>query len=139
VFECTAETGLIQPTFVLDYPSALSPLTRPQRDDPDFCERWDLFIGETEIGTAYTELNDPDIQEAKFRQQLKGADEEENTFRSLDQDFLNALQVGMPPAGGLGLGIDRLVAQLTGSHSIRDVILFPLLRPVDGTSDRDTP
>lgn len=139
VFERTAETGLIQPTFVLDYPSDLSPLTRPQRDDPDFCERWDLFIGETEIGTAYTELNDPDIQEAKFRQQLKGADEEENTFRSLDQDFLNALQVGMPPAGGLGLGIDRLVAQLTGSHSIRDVILFPLLRPVDGTSDRDAP
>jgi len=129
VFEATAEGGLVQPTFVMDYPSAISPLTRPRKDNPDLCERWDLFIGEMEIGPAYTELNDPDIQEAKFKEQLAGADDEESTFRSLDEDFLEALRVGMPPAGGLGLGIDRLVMLLTGQRSIRDVILFPLMRP----------
>ena len=129
VFEHTAEQGLIQPTFVLDYPAAISPLTRPRRDDPALCERWDLFIGEMEIGPCYTELNDPDVQEARFREQLAGADEEESTFRSLDTDFLEALRFGMPPAGGLGIGIDRLVMLLSGSRTIRDVILFPLLRP----------
>ncbi len=129
VFEHTAEKGLIQPTFVLDYPSAISPLTRPRRDDPALCERWDLFIGEMEIGPCYSELNDPDVQEARFRQQLAGADEQEATFRSLDSDFLDALKFGMPPAGGLGIGIDRLVMLLSGSRTIRDVILFPLLRP----------
>ncbi len=131
VFEETAEGGLVQPTFVMDYPSVISPLTRPRRDNPNLCERWDLFIGEMEIGPAYTELNDPDIQEAKFKEQLAGADDEESTFRSLDEDFLESLRVGMPPAGGLGLGIDRLVMLLTGQRSIRDVILFPLMRPVE--------
>jgi lysyl-tRNA synthetase class 2 len=129
VFEETCERDLIQPTFVLDYPSVTSPLTRPKREAPDFCERWDLFIGAMEIGPCYSELNDPDIQEARFRQQLAGANDEENTFRSLDEDFLHALRVGMPPTGGLGLGIDRLAMLLTGSASIRDVILFPLMRP----------
>ncbi len=129
VFEETAEGGLVQPTFVMDYPSVISPLTRPRKDNPDLCERWDLFIGEMEIGPAYSELNDPDIQESKFKEQLAGADDEENTFRSLDEDFLEALRVGMPPAGGLGLGIDRIVMLLTGQRSIRDVILFPLMRP----------
>ena len=117
------------PTFVLDYPSVISPLTRPRADDPNIAERWDLFIGGMEIGPAYTELNDPDIQLKKFTEQLKGADDEETTFRSMDEDFINALKVGMPPAGGLGLGIDRLVMLLTNSTTIRDVILFPLLRP----------
>lgn len=131
VFEETAEGGLFQPTFVMDYPSVISPLTRPRKDNPDLCERWDLFIGEMEIGPAYTELNDPDIQESKFKEQLAGADDEESTFRTLDEDFLEALRVGMPPAGGLGLGIDRIVMLLTGQRSIRDVILFPLMRPVD--------
>lgn len=131
VFEQTSERDLVQPTFVLDYPSAISPLTRPKADQPLLCERWDLFIGRMEIGPAYTELNDPDIQEAKFREQLKGADQELQTFRTLDQDFLEALRVGMPPAGGLGLGIDRLVMLLGDQHSVRDVILFPLLRPKD--------
>ncbi len=131
LFEETAEGGLVQPTFVMDYPSVISPLTRPRRDNPDLCERWDLFIGEMEIGPAYTELNDPDIQESKFKEQLAGADDEESTFRSLDEDFLEALRVGMPPAGGLGLGIDRLVMLLTGQRSIRDVILFPLMRPIE--------
>ena len=131
VFEATAQEELMQPTFVLDYPSALSPLTRPRRDNPEICERWDLFIGGMEIGPAYTELNDPDLQARKFHQQLKGANPEEQTFRTLDEDFLTALKYGMPPAGGLGLGIDRLVMVLTGATSIRDVILFPLLRPTD--------
>ena len=82
-----------------------------------------------ELGTAYTELNDPDIQLAKFTEQLKGADEEDQTFRTLDKDFLDALRVGMPPAGGLGLGVDRIVMLLANVTTIRDAILFPLLRP----------
>ena len=134
VFEACAEPTIdpAVPTFVMDYPSAISPLTRPRGDDPSLCERWDLFIGGMEIGPAYTELNDPEIQAEKFAEQLGGADEEEQTFRSLDEDFLHALRVGMPPAGGLGLGIDRLIMLLTDSPSIRDVILFPLMRPTSG-------
>jgi lysyl-tRNA synthetase class 2 len=130
VFEEAAERLIdpCRPTFVTDYPSAVSPLTRPSRKDPSICERWDIFIGGMEIGPAYTELNDPDIQLAKFTEQLKGADDEESTFRTLDEDFVEALRVGMPPAGGLGIGIDRLVMLMTDSASIRDVILFPLLK-----------
>jgi len=130
VFEEAAEKLIdpCRPTFVTDYPSAVSPLTRPSRKDPSICERWDIFIGGMEIGPAYTELNDPDIQLAKFTEQLKGADDEESTFRTLDEDFVEALRVGMPPAGGLGIGIDRLVMLMTDSASIRDVILFPLLK-----------
>jgi lysyl-tRNA synthetase class 2 len=82
-----------------------------------------------ELGTAYTELNDPDLQQEIFARQLAGADDEQQTFRTMDEDFLNALRVGMPPAGGVGLGIDRLVMLMTGTRSVRDVILFPLLRP----------
>ncbi|MBX3355554.1 MAG: lysine--tRNA ligase [Phycisphaeraceae bacterium] len=118
-----------RPTFITDYPSAISPLTRPNRAVPHLAERWDLFIAGMEIGPAYTELNDPDIQLAKFTEQLAGIDEEAQTFRSLDEDFLEALRVGMPPAGGLGLGIDRVVMLLANQPSIRDVILFPLMRP----------
>jgi len=131
IFEEKCE-GLLdgnRPTFVTDYPSAISPLTRPHPDRPHLCGRWDLLIAGMEIGTAYTELNDPDIQLAKFTEQLRGADEEETTLRTLDEDFLNALRVGMPPAGGLGLGVDRIVMLLTGQTTIRDVILFPLLKP----------
>ncbi|MCA9285800.1 MAG: lysine--tRNA ligase [Phycisphaerales bacterium] len=134
VFEAIAEPTLdpARPTFVLEYPSAISPLTRPNRARPEIADRWDLFIGHMEIGPAYSELNDPDIQLAKFTEQLRGgggeADEDERTFRSLDEDFVQALRVGMPPAGGLGLGIDRLAMLLTDSPTIRDVILFPLLR-----------
>ena len=130
LFEELAEPLIdpLRPTFVTDYPSAISPLTRPSRTDPEVCERWDIFIGGMEFGPAYTELNDPDIQLAKFTEQLKGADDEESTFRTLDEDFIDALRVGMPPAGGLGIGIDRLVMLMTDSASIRDVILFPLLK-----------
>jgi lysyl-tRNA synthetase, class II len=131
LFERKAEALInpSRPTFVLDYPSAISPLTRPSRAQPELAERWDLFIGGMEVGPAYTELNDPDIQLAKFTEQLKGADDEESTFRSLDLDFVESLRVGMPPAGGMGLGVDRLVMLMTNSQSIRDVIFFPLLRP----------
>ena len=118
-----------RPTFVLDYPSAISPLTRPNRERPELAERWDLFVAGMELGPAYTELNDPDIQLSKFTEQLAGADDEESTFRTLDHDFVESLRVGMPPAGGMGMGIDRLVMLMTNSESIRDVILFPLMRP----------
>ncbi len=123
-----------RPTFVTDYPSAISPLTRPQRDNPDLCDRWELLVAGMELGTAYSELNDPDVQLKKFTQQLAGGDEEEQTIRTLDEDFLNSLRVGMPPAGGLGLGVDRIIMLLTNSTTIRDVILFPLMKPVGQSS-----
>jgi len=126
---CEKSIDPSRPTFVTDYPSAISPLTRPQTDEPRLCDRWELLVGGMELGTAYTELNDPDIQLAKFTEQLKGADEEDRTFRTLDKDFLDALRVGMPPAGGLGLGVDRIVMLLANATTIRDAILFPLLRP----------
>ncbi len=131
VFEATVEDEIIQPTFIMDYPAALSPLTRPKEDNPDIAERWDLIIGGMELGPAYTELNDPRLQEEKFLQQLEGEDQAEETFRSVDHDFLRALAHGMPPAGGMGLGIDRLVMLLTDNPAIREVVLFPLLRPVE--------
>ncbi len=132
LFEEYAETTLDpgKPTWIMDYPAALSPLTRPRRDDPTVAERADLFIGGMEIGPHYTELNDPDIQAQKFREQLSGVDDEESTFRTYDADFVHALKVGMPPAGGMGLGIDRLTMLLTNQRTIRDVILFPMMRPV---------
>ena len=129
VYEQTVEDRIVQPTFVVDYPAALSPLTKPKADDPRLAQRWDLIIAGMEIGPAYTELNDPELQEQKFHQQLKGVDEAEATLRSVDTEFLRALAYGMPPAGGLGLGIDRIVMLLANKPSIREVILFPLLRP----------
>ncbi len=130
LFEDVAEKALdpAKPTFIMDYPAALSPLTRPKKDDPATAERWDLFIAHMEIGPAYTELNDPDVQAEKFREQLQGVDEEESTFRTFDADFIEALKVGMPPAGGMGIGIDRVVMLMTNQRSIRDVILFPFMR-----------
>lgn len=122
-----------RPTFITDYPSAISPLTRPKPGNPALADRADLFIAGMEIAPHYTELNDPDVQEAKFKEQLQGIDAdksaEENTFRTMDHDFLRALKVGMPPAGGMGLGVDRLVMILTNQRTIRDVMLFPLMRP----------
>lgn len=133
LFEEFAEPTLdhARPTFITHYPSAISPLTRPNREDPSVADRADLFIGGMEIAPHYTELNDPDVQAAKFREQLAGLDDEESTFRTFDEDFVNALKVGMPPAGGMGLGIDRLVMLLTNQRTIRDVVLFPLMRPLD--------
>jgi len=126
VFETTVENNLINPTFVLDYPAQLCPLTRQKKDDPKYAERFELFIGKMELANAYTELNDPAIQEENFHIQLRG---QEETMATMDSDFIAALKYGMPPAGGLGIGIDRLIMVLTGAESIRDVVLFPLLRP----------
>jgi len=128
-----AQLDHARPTFITDYPAAISPLTRPKRDNPVLADRADLFIAGMEIAPHYTELNDPDVQEQKFREQLKGLDAEknaeENTFRTFDEDFIRALKVGMPPAGGMGLGVDRLVMILTNQRTIRDVMLFPMMRP----------
>jgi len=131
LFEAHAEVLIdpARPTWVTEYPAALSPLTRPSPDDPSIAQRADLFIAGMEIGPHYTELNDPDVQAAKFREQLAGVDDEEQTFRSFDADFIRALQVGMPPAGGMGIGIDRLMMLMSDQRSIRDVLLFPFMRP----------
>ena len=133
LFETFAEKSIdpARPTWIVRYPASLSPLTRPCPDDPLFADRADLFIAGMEIGPHYTELNDPDVQEAKFREQLAGLDDEESTFRTFDQDFIDALKVGMPPAGGMGLGIDRLVMLMSGQETIREVIPFPFVRPLD--------
>lgn len=128
VFEERVEDQLVGPIFVIDYPASICPLTKRKRDNPAVAERFELFIQGMEIANAYTELNDPDLQEQLLRTQLAGQNEE-NSMAKMDHDFVRALRQGMPPAGGLGLGIDRLVMLLTGSQSIREVILFPLLRP----------
>jgi lysyl-tRNA synthetase class 2 len=128
VFEMTVEQTLVHPTFVIDYPAAICPLTKQSKKDPRYAERFELFIAGMELANAYTELNDPDVQEANFRQQLRGLSQEESMAK-MDDDFITALKYGMPPAGGLGVGIDRLTMLLTGATSIRDVILFPLLKP----------
>ncbi|HKE53334.1 MAG TPA: lysine--tRNA ligase [Actinomycetota bacterium] len=131
LFEKLVEPTLIQPTFVCDFPREVSPLARPHRDDPRLTEHVDPVIGGMELGTGYSELTDPDEQRAKFllQQQAREAGEEET--HPFDEDFLTALEHGMPPAGGLGLGIDRLLMLLTDVSSIREVILFPLHRPRD--------
>ena len=126
VFEAVVEEHLINPTFVIDYPAQLCPLTKPSRENPKFAERFELYVAAMEVANAYTELNDPAVQEANFKMQLRGQTE---TMAKMDADFITALKYGMPPAGGLGIGIDRLVMLLTGATSIRDVVLFPLLRP----------
>jgi lysyl-tRNA synthetase, class II len=128
VFEEKVEDALEGPLFVIDYPASICPLTKRKKSEPDVAERFELYIQGMEIANAYTELNDPDLQEQLFKTQLAGLPEEESMAK-MDHDFLRALKHGMPPAGGLGLGIDRLVMLLTNSPSIRDVILFPLLRP----------
>jgi len=127
VFEAVVEDHLVNPTFVIDYPAQLCPLTKPSSENPKFAERFELYIATMEVANAYTELNDPAVQEANFRMQLRGQTE---TMATMDADFITALKYGMPPAGGLGIGIDRLIMLLTGATSIRDVVLFPLLKPI---------
>jgi lysyl-tRNA synthetase class 2 len=126
VFEATVENNLVEPTFVLDYPAALCPLTRRKKDNPQYAERFELYIATMELANAYTELNDPAVQKENFQIQLRGQKE---SMAVMDKDFITALKYGMPPAGGLGIGIDRLVMVLTSAASIRDVVLFPLLKP----------
>jgi lysyl-tRNA synthetase class 2 len=132
LFEHVVEPELAKsdrPIFVHDYPAGLCPLTKRQRGNPAVAERFELYVRGMELANAYTELNDPNTQEATFRQQLAGLPQDESMAR-MDADFVRALRHGMPPAGGLGVGIDRLIMLLTDTASIRDVILFPLLRPV---------
>ena len=128
VFEAKVEDALVGPVFVVDYPASICPLTKRKATNPALAERFELFVHGMEVANAYTELNDPDLQEQLFSQQLAGMPEEESMAR-MDHDFIRAMRHGMPPAGGLGIGIDRLVMLLTNSQTIRDVILFPLLRP----------
>ena len=128
VFEEKVEDSLEGPVFVIDYPASICPLTKRKADDPAIAERFELFVKGMEIANAYTELNDPDLQDELFTTQL-GGQKEEDSMAKMDHDFIRALRHGMPPAGGLGIGIDRLAMLLTGSESIREVILFPLLRP----------
>ncbi len=127
VFEAAVEKRLKGPIFVTDYPASICPLTKRKADNPAVAERFELIVEGMEIANAYTELNDPDLQEELFKTQLAGLADEESMAK-MDNDFIRALRYGMPPAGGLGLGIDRLVMLLTNSQSIRDVILFPLLK-----------
>jgi lysyl-tRNA synthetase, class II len=128
VFEAKVEESLTGPIFVTDYPASICPLTKRKRENPKVAERFELYVHGMEVANAYTELNDPDLQESLFKTQLAGLGEEDSMAK-MDHDFVRALRHGMPPAGGLGIGIDRLVMLLTNSPSIREVILFPLLRP----------
>lgn len=128
LFEHCVEDKLVGPVFVHDYPAALCPLTKRKAGNPAIAERFELYVHGMELANAYTELNDPVTQEKTFRQQLAGL-AEEDSMAKMDADFIRALRHGMPPAGGLGIGIDRLVMLLTNTQTIRDVILFPLLRP----------
>jgi lysyl-tRNA synthetase class 2 len=128
LFEETVESKLIQPTFVLGYPVEVSPLSRRNNDNPDIADRFELFIGGKEIANGFCELNDPDDQAERFKAQVAAKDAGDNEAMSFDEDYVTALEHGMPPAVGVGIGIDRLVMMITNQTSIRDVILFPQLK-----------
>ena len=134
-FEEYAEKHLLQPTFVMDHPIEISPLTKKKPEDPNYVERFEFFMNGWEMANAYSELNDPIDQRERFKAQeelLAQGDEEANTT---DEDFLNALEIGMPPTGGIGFGIDRMCMLLTGAEAIRDVLLFPTMKPLNGVKD----
>jgi len=132
LFEATAEEHLVAPVFITQHPVEVSPLAKVSREDPRFTERFELYIGGIEMANAFSELNDPDVQAERFREQLAAREAGDDEAHRFDADYVRALEHGMPPAGGEGIGIDRLTMLLTDSHSIRDVILFPLLRPEEG-------
>jgi lysyl-tRNA synthetase class 2 len=131
VFEEVVEDRLDGPIFVIDYPAAICPLTKRKASDPAVAERFELFVKGMELANAYTELNDPILQESLLRKQLAGQ-AAEDSMATMDDDFVRALKHAMPPAGGLGVGVDRLCMLLLNRSSIRDVILFPLMRPQPG-------
>jgi len=124
------EEPLIQPTIIYDFPLAVSPLSKVKPDEPDWVERFEFYIGGFEVGNAFSELNDPDDQRTRFEQQMAEKARGDNEAHQMDEDYVRALGYGLPPTAGEGIGIDRLTMLLTNSKSIRDVILFPLLRPL---------
>jgi lysyl-tRNA synthetase class 2 len=130
LFEAVAEHALINPTFITDFPTEVSPLSKQRHDDPDYVERFELYVGGMEVANAFSELNDADEQDRRFRQQLGERERGDDEAMQMDEDYVRALEYGMPPTAGEGIGIDRLTMILTDSPSIRDVILFPLMRPI---------
>jgi lysyl-tRNA synthetase class 2 len=141
IFECVAEEHLIQPTIIYEFPTAVSPLSKQDPNNPDWVERFEFYIGGFELGNAFSELNDPVEQHKRFAQQLEERAHGDDEAHQMDEDYVRALAYGLPPTGGEGIGIDRLVMLLTGSKSIRDVILFPLMRNAgnrdQGTGNKD--
>jgi len=129
IFEAVAEEHLMQPTIIYEFPTAVSPLSKQKPDEPDWTERFEIFAGKMEIANGFSELNDPEDQRERFEAQLKERERGDEEAHQMDLDYVRALSYGMPPAGGVGVGVDRLAMLLTDSHTIRDVILFPLLRP----------
>ncbi|HEX4019615.1 MAG TPA: lysine--tRNA ligase [Acidobacteriaceae bacterium] len=134
IFEAVAEEHLIQPTIIYDYPYAVSPLSKQKPEEPEWVERFEFYIGGFELGNAFSELNDPDEQRRRFEQQLAERERGDEEAHAMDEDYVRALSYGLPPTAGEGIGIDRLTMILTGSRSIRDVILFPLMRPQQATA-----
>jgi len=138
LFEVVAEEHLTQPTIIYEFPTAVSPLSKQNADEPDWTERWEIYIGQMEISNGFSELNDPEDQRRRFEGQLKERERGDEEAHQMDEDYIRALSYGMPPAGGVGVGIDRLTMLLTNSQSIRDVILFPLLRPEKKTTEPES-
>ena len=138
LFDAAAEEHLVQPTIIYEFPTAVSPLSKQKPDEPDWTERWEIFAGKMEIANGFSELNDPEDQRRRFEQQLQERERGDEEAHQMDEDYIRALSYGMPPAGGVGVGVDRLAMLLTDSHTIRDVILFPQLRPERNLTTEDT-